>query len=120
MLMDGFEDMSRQSELHWWLRKLNQVVERLVDFFLGPPDPDFAEQVTAYHKWFHQSLAEHHALHHDIYVALVTFPRFEMLMDGFEDMSRQSELHWWLRKLNQVVGWPDSSLSSFQHLIHTR
>jgi hypothetical protein len=33
----------------------------------------------------------------------VTFPRFEMLMDGFEDMSRQSELHWWLRKLNQVV-----------------
>ncbi|KAG0661042.1 hypothetical protein C6P46_004149 [Rhodotorula mucilaginosa] len=39
---------------------------------LGPPDPDFAEQVTAYHKWFHQSLAEHHALHHDIYVALVS------------------------------------------------
>ena len=35
---------------------------------LGPPDPDFAEQVTAYHKWFHQSLAEHH----DIYVALVS------------------------------------------------
>lgn len=39
---------------------------------LGHPDPDFAERVTAYRKWFHQSLAEHHALHHDIYVALVS------------------------------------------------
>lgn len=33
---------------------------------------DFAEQVTAYREWFQQSLDEKRALHHDIYVALVS------------------------------------------------